>query len=381
MKTKKVLTANLQPGMVSSEAAYTFTNHLVIQSNTTLTPDIIDKLKYYAIKAIKVYIPEEDLENADADTQTAAKPATSTSKEAPNFAPTFDGPTYFERIQQSEEFINFKNDFTSAVDHFKSSLNSLLTEDSTKIIDDMLQQVDSILSKTRNSLHLLDMMQCLRGFDDMTYMHSMNVALICHMIGTWSGLTKSELDILVTCGLLHDIGKLKIPADIISKPGKLTDEEFELVRSHPRLGYDILRTKDVDNRVKLAALQHHERYNGSGYPRQLTGPEISNFSAIVAVADVYDAMTSNRVYRKGICPFTVIATLEKEKDLYEPSLLYLFMKRTIEAYVNTEVILSNNERGKIVLLNQNLLSRPVVITDKKTYDLSRDFSVDIAALI
>ena len=82
-----------------------------------------------------------------------------------------------------------------------------------------------------------------------------------------------------------------------------------------------------------------------------------------------------------MCPFTVIATFEKEKDLYEPSLLYMFMKRTIEAYVNTEVILSNNERGKVVLLNQNLLSRPVVITDKQTYDLSRDFSIDIVALI
>jgi HD-GYP domain-containing protein (c-di-GMP phosphodiesterase class II) len=92
-------------------------------------------------------------------------------------------------------------------------------------------------------------------------------------------------------------------------------------------------------------------------------------------------MTSNRAYRKGICPFKVIATFEAEQDLYEPSMLYLFMKRTIEAYINTEVLLSNNERGKVVLLNQNHLSRPVVITDKQTYDLSRDYSIEITALI
>lgn len=374
MKTKKVLTANLQPGMVSSEAAYTFTNHLVIQSNTTLTPDIIDKLKYYAIKAIKVYEPEE--EEPAAFEEESAPDSVST-----NFGLNFDGPTYFERVQQSEEFINFRDVFTTSVDNFKQELNDIITKNSAEIVDHMLQEVNDLLSKTRNSLHLLDMMQCLRGYDDMTYMHSMNVALICHIIGTWVGLPTDELNVLVTCGLLHDIGKLKIPAEIISKPGKLTDEEFELVRSHPRIGYDILRSKDLDNRIKLAALQHHERFNGSGYPRHLNGPEISNFSSIVAIADVYDAMTSNRSYRKGICPFTVIATFEKEKELYEPSLLYLFMKRTIEAYINTEVLLTNNERGKIVLLNQNLLSRPVVITDKKTYDLSRDFSVDIAALI
>lgn len=370
MKTKKILTANLEPGMVSSEAAYTFTNHLVIQSNTTLTPDIIDKLKYYAIKSIKVYITDEDFDMTAQDTA----PTTSSGL-------NFDGTTYFERIQQSENFKEFRDIFTNSVENFKIELNDIITKNDTSIVNDMLQEVNTILSKTRNSLHLLDMMQCLRGYDDMTYMHSMNVALICHMIGSWVGLPPEEINVLVTCGLLHDIGKLKIPAEIISKPDKLTDEEFDLIRSHPRLGYDILRPMDLDNRVKLAALQHHERFNGCGYPRHLSGPEISNFSSIVAIADVYDAMTSNRAYRKGICPFTVIATFEKEKELYEPSLLYLFMKRTIEAYINTEVLLTNNERGKVVLLNQNHLSRPVVITDNKTYDLSRDYNIDIATLI
>lgn len=372
MKTKKVLTANLKPGMVSSEAAYTFTNHLVIQSNTTLTPDIIDKLKYYAIKAVKVYVPDPADEVQEADAPTATDPYAGLD---------FSGPTYFERIQQSEQFIEFKENFTTSVDVFKTQLNDIVTQSAGDIVDDMLAEVDSIVSRTRNPLHLLDMLQCLRGFDDMTYTHSMNVALICHVIGSWLGKSEDELNVLLLCGLLHDIGKLQIPPEIIAKPGKLTDDEFQLVRSHPKLGYDILRNKDLDNRIKLAALQHHERYDGRGYPRHLTGPEISEYSSIVAIADVYDAMTSDRIYRSGICPFSVIATFEKEKDLYEPSILYQFMKRTVEAYINSEVLLSNNERGKVVLINQSILSRPVVITDKKTYDLSKDSSIEIAALI
>ena len=375
MKTKKVLTANLKPGMVSSEPAYTYSNHLVIQSNTTLTPDIIDKLKYYAVKAIKIYVTEDGLPDSPGflsnESELLSVPGT----------PDLDSPTYFEKIQKTEEFIEFKKCFTESVEDFKKELNDFVIKNDINIVDNMLSEVNHILSKTRNPLHLLDMMQCLRSFDDMTYMHSMNVALICNIFGSWLSLPKTETDILVLCGLLHDIGKLKIPEEIISKPGKLTDEEFDLIRSHPRLGYEILESKDLDNRIKLAALQHHERFNGCGYPRKLTGPEISNFSSVVAIADVYDAMTSNRVYRKGMCPFTVIATFEREKDIYEPSLLYLFMKRTCEAYINTEVILTNNERGKIVLLNQNHLSRPMVLTDKATYDLSRDFSIDIAALI
>lgn len=373
MKTKKVLTANLKPGMVSCEAAYTSSNHLVIQSNTTLTPDIIDKLKYYAIRSVKVYIPDVEEPVSDAALGTP---------EIEGADVNIEGLTYFERVQQSDQFKEFKESVTQSVNNFKSQLNDIVTKTNVSdICDDMLHEVDVIISKSRNSLHLLDMLQCLRGFDDMTYMHSLNVALICSVMGSWSGFPKEEMKILLLCGLLHDIGKLRIPPEIIQKPGKLTDEEFEQIRSHPMLGFEILRPKNLDNRIKLAALQHHEKFNGRGYPRGLTGPEISNFSSIVTVADIYDAMTANRVYRKGICPFKVIETLEKEKDLYEPSILYLFMKRTIEAYINTEVLLSNGERGKVVLLNQNMLSRPIVIAGKKTYDLSKDTSIDIDALI
>lgn len=360
MKMKKVLTANLKPGMVSSEAAYTYSNHLVIQSNTVLTSEIIEKLKYYAVKAVKVYVQEDAVPNQTVEPLTQ---------------------TYYERVQASPEFKQFETKFTDCIDNFKQELNDIVTKSSDGLVDSMLNEVRSILEKTRNPLHLLDMMQCMRGFDDLTYTHSMNVALICNVIGSWLNMPEKELKILITCGLLHDIGKLKVPPEIITKPGKLTDTEFEQIRSHPKYGYEILKSKNLDPRVKLAALEHHERFDGRGYPKGLSGSDIGYFSSIVAVADVYDAMTSNRCYRKGICPFPVIEQMEREKDLYEPSILYLFMERTIETYINTEVLLSNGEKGKVVLLNKSFLSRPVVITENKTYDLSRDFSLQIEALI
>ena len=370
MKTINIRTADLKPGMISANAAYTSSNHLLIQSNTTLTPDIIDKLKHYSIKSIKVYLPEKEATAPGSDTESQ-----------PGHNVELHKPTYFERVQESEDFAVFREAFTASVNTFKQQLNDIVVKNSSEIIDNMLEEVDKILSHTRNPLHLLDMLQCLRGFDDMTYMHSMNVALICNVIGGWINLPEEEKNQLIICGLLHDIGKLQISPDIILKPGKLTDEEFEQIRTHPKLGYDILCSKDLDERVKLAALQHHERYNGTGYPGHLPASEISFFSSIVAVADVYDAMTSNRVYRKGICPFKVIGILEKEKDLYDPSILYLFMKRTVEAYINSEVILSNNEQGKVVLINQHSLSRPVVLADTQTYDLSKIPGIEIETLI
>lgn len=365
MKVKKVLTANLKPGMVSAEAAYTYTNHLVIQSNTVLTTEIIEKLKYFAVKAVKVYVQGE--EKAEPDPTEPEK----TEK-----------PTYYERVQASPEFKEFEVEFTDCVSGFKQSLNDIVTKSTDGLVDSMLSDVRTLLGKTRNPLHLLDMLQCMRGYDDLTYTHSMNVALICNVIGNWLRMDGDDLNVLITCGLLHDVGKLRIPSEIITKPGKLTEAEYEQVKNHPQYGYDILQGKNLDNRVKLAALQHHERFDGKGYPERLSGSEIGYFSSIVAIADVYDAMTANRCYRKGICPFTVIEMMEREKDSYEPSILYLFMERTIEAYLNTEVRLSNGEKGKVVLLNKSFVSRPVVITENGvSYDLSKDFETQIEELI
>ena len=135
MKTKKFLTANLKPGMVSAEAAYTYNNHLVIQSNTTLTPDIIDKLKYYAVKAVKIYITEDgepDIASENKEISLVSPPSLD-----------IDGSTYFERVQQSEEFSEFKEIFTSSVDNFKEELNDIVVKNGTDTVTEMLHEVDN----------------------------------------------------------------------------------------------------------------------------------------------------------------------------------------------------------------------------------------------
>lgn len=361
MAKRKVLTANLKPDMMLADSVYTEDNHLVLQGDVVLTREMIQKLRQYSIRSVIISIPD----NAPIEADSLTK----------------DEPTYFERVQSSTEYKEFHQEFTQSLDGFKQKLNDVVVKSAPEIVEEMLNDVDDIVNKSRNPLHLLDMMQCMRGFDDSTYTHSLNVALICHVIGTWLHFPENELNVLTTCGMLHDIGKLKIPPEIITKPGKLTDEEFHTIQSHPQFGYDILQTKAVDKRVKLAALQHHERYDGKGYPNKLAGDEIEYFSSIVAVADVYDAMTADRCYRRGICPFEVISMLENERERYEPGILYTFMKRTVEAYINTEVRLSDGRQGRVVLLNGDLPSRPMVMVNNTLCDLSKNRSIKIVELL
>lgn len=359
---RRVLTANLKPGMITSEDVFTDSNYRVLEKNTILDTESIQSLRVYSIKSILVGMPDSGT--------TAAAPKSIDSEK-----------TYFERVQATKEFIQFQDTFTNTLGSFEQNLNDIVVKNDPEIIDNMLKDVKKILNCCRNPLHLLDMMQCMRSFDDLTYTHSMNVSLICNVIGTWLNLSDDNLSVLITAGMLHDVGKLKIPEEIITKPGRLTKEEFDIIKKHPQYGYEVLKKQKIDPRVRLAACQHHEKYNGSGYPLQLTGSQIDYFSSIVGIADVYDAMTADRCYRKGICPFEVIAHLEEERHLYEPGILYLFMKRTAEAYVNTEVKLSNGEEGRIVLLNNSQPSRPTILTSTGMYDLTKHSNIRITQLL
>ena len=339
MKIKKVLTANLKPGMVSSEAAYTYTNHLVIQSNTVLTEEIIEKLKYYAVKAVKVYVQEESentsgtvnskqsnvLETVEGvSAQVLPEGETDTVSAA---VEQLAGPTYFERVQQSEEFRVFESEFTDCVGGFRQSLNDIVTKSTDGLVDSMLGDVDALLKKTRNPLHLLDMLQCMRGYDDMTYTHSMNVALICNVIGNWLRMNEKDLKVLVTCGLLHDIGKIGIQDDILKKKGKLTKEEYEVIKTHVEKSVEMIRFLPHMNYVIPAVLSHHERYDGKGYPNGIKGKEIPILGRILAVCDSFDAMVSRRAYKEKLSVEYAIGELENGKGTqFDPDVAQAFIE-------------------------------------------------------
>jgi putative nucleotidyltransferase with HDIG domain len=290
--------------------------------------------------------------------------------------------TYYEEILKSEAFRHFQLAYQNTVSGFKDSLDNIVTGQKNIDTEQLLNEVHKILSQCDTSIALFDMLHCMRQYDDTTYIHSLNVSLICNIIGRWLNYSKEDLEVLTLSGLLHDIGKLMIPNDIITKPAKLTEDEFSTVKTHTIRGYNLLKDKPIDPRIMRVALMHHERCNGSGYPYGLTGNKIDPFAKLVSIADVYDAMTCARVYRGPLCPFEVINVFETEGfSKYDPKYILTFLEGIVQTYINNNVRLSNKQEGEIVLINRLDLSRPVVMAGNQFIDLSKRRDLYIEALI
>ena len=193
-----------------------------------------------------------------------------------------------------------------------------------------------------------------------------------------SDLHFSETDQMMAtaCGLFHDVGKFMLPAGILRKPGKLTPDEFEIIKTHTTEGFHLLgRYSSIPEPVKNAALMHHEKCDGSGYPYGLKGDDIDRFSKIVTIADIFDAMTSERVYRAAMCPFSVIKYFEDDGiQKYEIKFILTFLENVSNAYLNHKVTLSNGMEGNVIFINPDNYSRPVVRTENnEIIDLQKSY--------
>lgn len=227
-----------------------------------------------------------------------------------------------------------------------------------------------------------DIMMCLNENLDSQYYafsHTLNVALLAMMIGKWLILPEREITHLVYAGILHDIGKMRVDPEIMNKPGKLTEEEFEQVKQHPALGYRLLDDlKFLSKNIKYGVLLHHEREDGSGYPLGCKGDKIPEVAKIIAVADIYDAMTSKRVYSQEVSPFKVFKIMEDQSyGRLDLNITKTLLSKMANFYVGQRVILSNEEKGEIVFINPNRISSPIVKTSSRFIDLSMESNIKI----
>lgn len=378
MAAKRILTSRATQNMIVADDVYTSDDKLVIPEGTVLTEDIIDSLKEYGVFAIRIKV-DDDGNNAAAENEKvtpAGDEALNEQRQEIKNSAEQEYESFLKQVKESKEFEVFHSAFVDSVDNLKNVFSKVVMHNEQIDGESILSDVENVVSKGRNSIHILDMLQCMRGYDDVTYVHSVNVALLSNMIGriVYPDISDEELKVLTLAGLLHDIGKMMVPDNIIQKKGRLTLPEYNLVKTHVLFGNNILKGIDnLDTRIAEVAMRHHERCDGTGYPGGYKREQIEPFARIVAIADTYDAMTSDRAYRAAICPFDVIEMFEREGIVkYDVEFLLPFLEKAVQAYMNTDVRLSTNQIGKVIMINKNEFSKPVVQVGDEFYDLSKE---------
>ena len=242
---------------------------------------------------------------------------------------------------------------------------------------------DSIISRINENRDIVSSINQMRSADDYTYTHSVNVSLLCMLIGKWFKFDYEKVKSLVYAGFLHDIGKGRISSEILNKPGPLTKDEFEEMKKHSQYGYKIAENiPNLDEGILKGILMHHERDDGSGYPYGLKGDQIHEFAKIIAVADIYDAMTSNRSYRGKESPFEVFELMEKDTfGILDHKVTNIFLKNIASYYIGDIVKLSTGDFGEIVYINPSHISQPIVKVDNIYIDLAFERHIKILEII
>jgi HD-GYP domain-containing protein (c-di-GMP phosphodiesterase class II) len=365
---KKIGIDELSLGMVVEKMDRSWLEHPFLTNRKKITsPEHIDRLREYRIT--EVYINTEmglDVETASPPPDPAPHvelivpdppesfPAASLPVNLP--APLkveipFEVEVEAAKVAQKEAH-TVVNEVLQEVRMGKSIESGKAGKAVNGMIDSIFRNMDALASLTR-----------IKGYDEYTFVHSVNVCVLSLTLGRQLGLDREELQSLGMGALLHDAGKMKVPPSILNKPGKLTDVEFAEMKRHTIYSAEVLeRTEGITEEARAVALQHHERFGGTGYPSGLKGETISRCAQIAAIADAYDAMTTTRVYSRPMTPPDGIRRIfELSKTDFNP----IFAQRFIQCLgiypIGTAVQLDSSEIGIVVSVNHDKVLRPKVL--------------------
>ncbi|RNB61227.1 HD-GYP domain-containing protein [Brevibacillus gelatini] len=257
---------------------------------------------------------------------------------------------------------------------------------SDKNLGRQLKQVMSaVADELKGNKSAMNLLADACAFDNYIFSHSFNVALYSTALAINTGCTEKEILDISIGGMLHDIGKMQIPDQILKKPGRLTPEEYEVMKKHAEIGFEMLRRQDdIPLLAAHCALQHHERWNGSGYPRKLKNTEIHPYGRLMAVADVFDALTAHRVYRRGMLPHEAMEVLYSGSDILFDQAYVEALRDTIALYpVGLSVTLNTGVSGVVVDSNKSMPSRPVirVLVNEEGQELSQPYECDLSKML
>ena len=360
--TVRMTLNQVQIGMISAENVYNSSGLLLVPKDASINQTHLFRMKLYQIFNILVY--NSNLLNLQNDTVTQKQ----------QILP--------DNITNNKAFLSFMKCYDQAILDIKTMTSDLMNGQPVQQM--LFESCSNVLNSMDNHHVLFEFLYHIKctNIENAVYIHSLNVALLCNIFGNWLRLSDNELIELTISGLLHDVGKYDIDSKILNKPGKLTPSEFEIIKAHPLKGYEKLKNTNLSYGIKMAILQHHEKLDGSGYPLGFCKDQIHDYANIVAITDMYEAMTSDRTYHKRIPPFMVLDFFEKEGYYaLDTHFLSVFLENIALLYIGRSIILNNGEIGKIVFINRKTPSRPLVQVGSKIYNLEFEMSMEITDVL
>lgn len=338
----KISVENLTSEMVLEQDVYTRSGNLLVSGGTKLTSALISKLLEFGIKSVSI----KDIRPENADYKA------------------------------------FEKKYEESVDKIKDSFK-IARYQQTVNISEFENVVDGLLDKAKSGRGVLSYMKLIEQKDEYTLQHSINVSIAAMLMGKWLNYSEEDIKTLGTAAILHDIGKLFIPDSILNKSGRLNEAEFKIMKNHPMLGYKLLKDSNInDDAVLTAVLTHHERFNGNGYPLKLKGYKISEFARIIAICDVFDAVTSNRAYKQKENPLEGLKIIfDDSYNGLDPYLCKVFLNNVIMAYCGSKAVLNDGSVGKIIKIIPEHPTKPWVAVDDGLCDLQYSKDKEIIDII
>lgn len=296
---------------------YNQKNEIVYKKGDKITPDLMLMLsctEAYAepseMKKPEPVVIEKIIAEPVAEPEEKPKPTPKVDTDAEN------------KAQQGVISTNVANDL---VKNIKSILGDINAEDAPEIaVCEITKNI--VIEQVKNNIDKIQTMEQLRIIDEYVYSHAINVSMMCAALSIKLGYSDKDVQDLTLAALLHDIGKIKVPKEIIDKKGPLLAEEEKIMRAHTDYGYDIIMDMNLSEKIARVALEHQEKYDGSGYNEGLKADEISIFAQITSIADTYDTLVSNRANMKALSQQEAIKIMISEsRKSFNPNLLYKFI--------------------------------------------------------
>lgn len=319
---KRIPVERLRPGMFVSRFDLSWFKHPYLSSRLGVLgdPKTISELRALGIQSVEI-----DLDRG-LDVEVPGQAGFPDQQADPPQPASLD--TSVPSASDPARTLRFaKKLFTEAVDRTKQVLGGV--EDGKPVeLEQAKVLIARLITSVKANESVLRLLCVLKDYDEYTYTHSLNVASMGVLFGNHMGLPDNQLELIGLSGLLHDVGKCLLPKDIVNKPCRLTDQEFEVMKSHTVLGWEYIKDQPgIPISAARGVLEHHERLDGSGYPKSLKGSGIAGVSRILSVLDVYDALTSDRVYRARMSPHMALRTIyEKRGAAFPANVLDRFVK-------------------------------------------------------